>query len=67
MTCHHLPHLDAHRCSACGDCIELCPEDCLAWSDGLPWLPDLTACIGCGLCALVCEDHAIEMRRDSRP
>jgi Pyruvate/2-oxoacid:ferredoxin oxidoreductase delta subunit len=65
MTGRYLPQLDEHRCTACGDCIQLCPEDCLAWSGGLPWLPSVSACTGCGLCALICPDQAIEMHLDA--
>jgi MinD superfamily P-loop ATPase len=65
MSDRSLPQLDENRCTACGDCIQLCPENCLAWLHGLPWLPRISACIGCGLCMLICQDQAIEMRQDS--
>ena len=53
-----LPLLDETRCTGCGDCVPVCPTDCLEMSAGLPWLPRPHDCIGCEVCVLVCTVDA---------
>ena len=58
----------AERCKGCRFCIEFCPEEVLAESDGMnakgyhypvvaPAKED--ACINCAFCKLVCPEFAI--------
>jgi MinD superfamily P-loop ATPase len=54
-----LPALDAAKCTACGDCVALCPAACLAMLGPLPWLPRPADCVVCGVCELVCLTGAI--------
>ena len=56
-----LPVVDDARCIACGDCVDVCPTDCLAMAGPLPWLPRPLACIACGLCVIVCPTAAIAL------
>ena len=56
-----LPCLDETRCTGCGDCVLLCPTECLEMAGPLPWLPRPDDCISCSLCALVCPVEAIQM------
>jgi len=56
-----LPLLDETRCTGCGDCVLICPTDCLEMAGQLPWLPRPVDCISCGLCAIVCPVDAIQM------
>ncbi len=56
-----LPLLDDTRCTACGDCVFVCPADCLEPGWPVPWLPRPSECVSCSLCALVCPVEAIRM------
>ncbi|MGL4420347.1 MAG: 4Fe-4S dicluster domain-containing protein [Gemmataceae bacterium] len=56
--------LKAERCTGCGQCVPICPVDCLAQSvaDGLPWLVRPRACVDCSACVLVCPEKALEWK-----
>ncbi len=56
-----LPLLDETRCSGCGDCVAVCPTDCLAMRGTLPYLVRPIDCISCGLCVLVCPSAALSL------
>jgi formate hydrogenlyase subunit 6/NADH:ubiquinone oxidoreductase subunit I len=56
-----LPVLDETRCIGCGDCVTVCPTDCLAMSGLVPWLPRPHDCIGCAVCVFVCPTAALRM------
>jgi len=53
------PLLDETRCTGCGDCVSVCPTDCLEMSAGLPWLPRPGDCVHCEVCVLVCPVDAL--------
>jgi formate hydrogenlyase subunit 6/NADH:ubiquinone oxidoreductase subunit I len=56
-----LPLLDGTRCIGCGDCVPVCPADCLAMTGPVPWLPRPLDCVSCSLCVLVCPVDALTM------
>jgi Fe-S-cluster-containing hydrogenase component 2 len=56
-----LPILDETRCVSCGDCVLLCPVDCLEMDGPLPWLPRPGHCVSCTLCVLICPTAALAM------
>ena len=56
-----LPLLDETRCTNCGDCVAVCPVDCLEAGVPVPWLPRPGDCVSCSLCALICPVEAIRM------
>jgi formate hydrogenlyase subunit 6/NADH:ubiquinone oxidoreductase subunit I len=58
---NELPTLDERRCTACGDCVAVCPAACLEMVGPLPWLPRPRDCVSCALCAAVCPAEAIAM------
>jgi NAD-dependent dihydropyrimidine dehydrogenase PreA subunit len=56
-----LPILDETRCTGCGDCVMVCPTDCLAMSGPIPWLPRPGECVSCSVCVLICPTAALRM------
>jgi formate hydrogenlyase subunit 6/NADH:ubiquinone oxidoreductase subunit I len=58
-----LPVVNESRCIGCGDCVAVCPMDCLEQAGPLPWLPRPRDCIECSACALICPVDAIQMAR----
>ena len=66
MGLSELPILNTARCTGCGDCVPVCPTDCLEMSHGLPWLPRPRDCIACAVCEVVCPVEAIQVG-SSRP
>jgi len=62
MTALELPTLDERKCVGCGDCVALCPVDCLEMAGPLPWLPRPGRCVSCTLCVLICPVGALQMQ-----
>ena len=56
-----LPVVSAARCTGCGDCVAVCPTQCLAMAGRLPWLPRPLDCVECAACATVCPADAITL------
>jgi Fe-S-cluster-containing hydrogenase component 2 len=54
-----LPLLNETRCVGCGDCVAVCPTDCLEMSGSYPWLPRPLDCVRCALCVVVCPVDAL--------
>ncbi|MCP4680666.1 MAG: DUF362 domain-containing protein [Deltaproteobacteria bacterium] len=52
------PHIDADKCSACGECATWCPSDAIDVEQSAVIDPD--KCIGCGECIAVCLDSAVQ-------
>lgn len=54
------PAADAEKCSGCGTCITLCPQDTIEIIDGKAVVhPE--KCIGCGECIANCPTKAMEL------
>jgi formate hydrogenlyase subunit 6/NADH:ubiquinone oxidoreductase subunit I len=62
MPRQELPQIDARLCTHCGDCVKVCPTDCLHLSGGLQVIVAAQDCISCAVCAVVCPVGAIAMR-----
>jgi ferredoxin len=56
-----LPLLNAARCTGCGDCVAVCPTDCLEMAGAAPWLPRPMHCVSCELCVLICPTDALRL------
>ncbi len=55
----YVAHTHLNRCTGRGDCVPACPFGVRALADGKPHL--VAPCLGCGRCADVCPEGAIEM------
>lgn len=51
--------IDKEKCTACGDCVEVCPVEAIEVVDELAEVDD--TCTLCGLCVDACEYEAIDM------
>jgi NAD-dependent dihydropyrimidine dehydrogenase PreA subunit len=65
----HLPHavqFDLNRCTACADCIKICPPHALTLDrreEGAFYALNPFLCDGCGLCESVCPVDAIHLQK----
>jgi len=64
------------RCKGCDLCIPACPVDIIVKCGPgdvnlMGWIPvevtDMTRCIACSLCSIVCPDQAIDVFRFAKP
>lgn len=51
--------VDASKCTACGQCVEVCPVEAIELGDAAKVDPD--TCTSCGLCADECPVEAITL------
>jgi NAD-dependent dihydropyrimidine dehydrogenase PreA subunit len=56
-----LPMVDERRCIGAGDCVAVCPTECLELRHGVPALVRPRDCISCEICQAVCPTDAIHM------
>ncbi len=49
------------RCSGCGACLPVCPQQCITLEGGVARI-DQAHCLHCGRCAAACPEDAIERR-----
>jgi MinD superfamily P-loop ATPase len=54
-------HVDAHACTACGECVARCRFGAITCALSRPAVVDPLACEGCGVCTRVCPEHAVGM------
>jgi Na+-translocating ferredoxin:NAD+ oxidoreductase RNF subunit RnfB len=79
MTVHSLPVVDENKCTACGDCVEICPKDlfslvpennrlwvaCKNLEAGEEVLEDCeVGCTACGKCAMDAPGNLIVMKNN---
>lgn len=77
MNEHNLPVVDPTACTACGDCVDICPKDlfslqneshrlwvsCKSQSEGDGILADCeTACTACGRCVADAKNGVLQMK-----
>jgi len=57
---------DEALCEACGDCVDLCPEDAVQLEQGSARF-DHDRCVGCGECIAVCRPGALRIQWNEEP
>lgn len=60
-------YIDPHLCTGCGDCVEVCPEDCIEGRAKYIHMIDEFDCTRCGKCIEVCGEDAIIKTSDRLP
>jgi Pyruvate/2-oxoacid:ferredoxin oxidoreductase delta subunit len=55
------PEFDAAACTACGACVEACPDQAVALADTAIHQPEL--CLGCRSCSEACPEEAVSLGR----
>jgi ferredoxin len=58
-----IARIDAQLCTACGQCIEVCPVGAITLEETA--IVDETQCVGCGACAEACPMEAISLAKIS--
>ncbi len=53
--------IDLHRCTACGECAEVCRFEAIQESPEGTFQVDGISCEGCAVCSLICPVEAISM------
>jgi ferredoxin len=54
-----LPTFDIQRCTACGVCVEKCPEEILTIDEHILKITHSEMCTYCMICEQVCPEGAI--------
>lgn len=57
------PVIDDNRCSRCGTCYDVCPQDLFGFeADGVPTVDYPDECWYCGACVMDCPSEAVALR-----
>lgn len=54
------PNIMANKCTACGQCIKICPASAISMVNGKAFI-NQERCIGCGECLCACNFNAIKL------
>ncbi|MBS0267065.1 MAG: 4Fe-4S binding protein [Planctomycetes bacterium] len=57
-----LPVIDSRLCTVCGDCVRICPVECLTVARQTEVLLSPQTCINCSICDAICPTRAITMQ-----
>ena len=60
-------YIDPSACTGCGDCIDVCPADCIEGKSNFIHMIDEFECTKCGKCIEACGDDAIQMTSGKLP
>ena len=61
MPRRQLPEIDERTCTRCGDCVAICPTECLSIDPLRGVLVAPAECISCEVCQVICPVGAIAM------
>jgi NAD-dependent dihydropyrimidine dehydrogenase PreA subunit len=61
------PDICEQACTACGTCVEVCPEGVLDIACGVARTVQEDACTGCGVCVDQCPTAAICIDEECQP
>jgi len=53
------------RCTACGECVKVCPTNVFDWVDDAPRIARQSECQTCYLCELYCRADALYVAPDA--
>ena len=56
------PEVSMNKCTACMECIDICPREAAKLDGGLAWI-DKSLCIHCMCCHEVCRFQAIKLKQ----
>jgi len=51
------------KCTGCGVCPNVCPQQVIIMEDGKAKMTDYSSCMECGACRLNCEFEAIDLTK----
>jgi dissimilatory sulfite reductase (desulfoviridin) alpha/beta subunit len=52
------PRVDKDKCTACGECAQVCREDAIDLDSGIARI-DLSRCLSCGMCVRNCPEQGL--------
>jgi NAD-dependent dihydropyrimidine dehydrogenase PreA subunit len=55
----YLPRINAEKCDACGECVDVCPADVMIADENTATVAVPDQCLGCESCVSVCDKEAI--------
>ena len=53
-------HVDAEKCTGCGDCLKVCLADCFEIENKKAKIKTLDECMECASCWYICPQEAID-------
>ena len=53
--------IDKEKCSGCGNCVSVCPQEIFAMEDGKSVAKRPEDCLGCRACETACPKGAIKV------
>ena len=60
-------YIDPRACTGCGDCLDVCPADCIEGKPKYIHMIDEFECTKCGKCIEACGEGAVEMTAGKLP
>jgi NAD-dependent dihydropyrimidine dehydrogenase PreA subunit len=57
----YVPKIDAEKCDACGECVDVCPADVMISDGTTATVTEPDQCLGCESCVSVCDKEAISV------